>query len=41
MLDLESALIALAFAVLLMVSVWALHLRDEDASIVDLSLIHI
>ena len=35
MLDLESALIALAFAVLLMVSVWALHLRDEDASIVD------
>ncbi|QDV07525.1 hypothetical protein Poly30_30510 [Planctomycetes bacterium Poly30] len=35
MFDLESALIALGFSVLLMFVVWALHLRDEDASIVD------
>jgi steroid 5-alpha reductase family enzyme len=35
MLNLEPALIALAFAALLMLCVWSLHLRDEDASIVD------
>ncbi|MEM8709787.1 MAG: DUF1295 domain-containing protein [Planctomycetota bacterium] len=32
---LTPALIALLFVVLMMVSLWALHLRDEDASIVD------
>ncbi len=35
MLNLEPALIAFAFATLLMLSVWALHLRDQDASIID------
>ncbi|MFT5734263.1 MAG: steroid 5-alpha reductase family enzyme [Planctomycetota bacterium] len=35
MFNLEAALISLLFSVLLMLVVWALHLKDEDASIVD------